>query len=126
MNLTKISDPIYRTKLEVLVGSPQDLKEYLTFHQITLDDEVGSESGRFIRVKPGDSKGSPDANMTIIWLKDNNIPVLVHEISHHIIRTFDENYIPINEDNTEVFSYYIEMLTELILEAWKPKKKKKP
>lgn len=121
----RLDDPVYKTSLEILVGSHDDLKWYLEFYGIENEFNIGAEDGRLIRVEVGDSKKSPTSNMTLIWLKDRHIPTLVHELLHHLVLTFHEKYIPMNWDNTEVMSYYMEYLTEQVLDEWnKPKNKK--
>lgn len=120
----KITDPVFKTCISVIIGPASALNEYLDYWGIEGREVSPSVDGRMIKVDPGDSERSPDSNMTIIWLKKRDIPTLVHEVLHHIVKTFDEKNIPMSWDNTEVMSYYAEYLVGEIIKAWKPKKKR--
>jgi len=101
-----------------MVGPRKDLEDLLAKWEIECPTMKGGEAGRLVRVEPGDSKVSPDANMTIIWLRSRHIPTLAHELLHHLVLTFEEKGIPMNWDNTETMSYYLEYLIQEVLTLW--------
>ena len=120
MKEISINDPVYKTCLRVWVCPKEDLNKFLSEWGLEdVEETQDSTAGRLIRIANGDSKTDPNANMTLIWLKKWDISTLIHELSHHVIRTFHEKDIPINWDNTEAFAYYLEYWYKAVIDGKK-------
>ena len=121
----RIHDPVYKTALEVFVcADPIEWQKFMDFYGCK--HKLGTPgAGKYVRLYPGDCAKDLEADSAVMFLRNKDMGVLVHELSHHIHCTFDDKDIPVNWDTSEVFAYYMEFLLNQILEAWKPKKKRK-
>lgn len=91
------------------VGSSE--KEIIKYIKNKLDYELDEEeikhididgkSGRTVRFKNG---------ATLIWVKHDYIPIIAHEINHAVEFTLNTVGILLNDDTSEVYTYFAEHL----------------
>lgn len=109
---------IYPWDILYTVGSTEEevvsyLRDEFNYH---MDEEeknhldFGKKTGRTVRLK----------NRSIVmWVKQDSIPVLGHEIFHAVELLFEMIQIPINENTSEAWAYLIEYVWKEVIEAHK-------
>lgn len=56
----------------------------------------------------------PDGSV-LIYVQDSDLITLVHELNHFCIYTFGFIGLPINDDNSEAYCYYMDSLLKQVL-----------
>lgn len=56
----------------------------------------------------------PDDSV-LIYIQDNDPITLIHELNHFCIYTFGFIGLPINDDNSEAYCYYMDSLLKQVL-----------
>lgn len=103
LKIYKIEDPIYRAHLSLLIGDIKEIKKYLLrcdFPQEKVDEISPSSNGRFMFHN----------EIHVIIMKEYNIYTLIHEIIHVAFAVMYGRGIPINYNNDETITYYVEMV----------------
>lgn len=98
-------EKIYRRWLCLMIGPFEELKAELK--EIELEDweELPCAAGYNIRLTPENNKNN--SSYTIIWLPKFDAGILVHELAHYVMHTFDKVGVPISLENEEAFAFYI-------------------
>jgi len=97
-------EKVYR-RWVVLVICPWDelIEELRKSHYIYVD-ELELVAGMNVRLTHDNS----DQSCTLIWMPSWSSSVLVHELSHLVMATFDRASVPISFENEEGFAFYLE------------------
>lgn len=106
-----VEEPILHTSLRFIRGGTheQALAElkHLGVKEDRLKEMTGDARKGFCwDCQPDDHEKGMSFRM--IWVKDNSLATLVHEITHLVMFTFDSAGIPIREVNSEIFAYHME------------------
>lgn len=97
-------DKVYRRWLVVMICPWEELVEDLRKQDYIYVDELERAGGMNIRLDLNNSSQT----CTIIWMPQYSASVLVHEIVHLVMWTFDKCQVIISLDNEEVFAFYTE------------------
>ena len=98
----KIKDPIYRAHLSILIGDLKEIQKYLIkcdFPKNKIDELNIISNGRFM---------FHDGIHVIIIPKYDKY-TLIHEVIHYAFAVMYGRGIPINYENDETITYYVEM-----------------
>lgn len=105
----QVEDPIYNRRISFFIGDKKSFnKKLIDFGYKDL--QAKGRGKTIIDFEKGRS---------IIWIESKNIPVLVHEIYHYAVMTFNRASIPLTLEADEVMAYYLEMTLRNILDKIK-------
>jgi hypothetical protein len=99
-------EKVYKRWVVLMIGPFDELLEALRKENYKYVDEVEDMRPAGINVRL--SYDNSDRNYTIIWMPKFSSSVLVHELSHLVMATFNKTDIPITYDNEEAFAFYME------------------
>ena len=94
-----IIDPIYRAHLSLFIGNKEEIKKHLI--------KVGIPEEKINHINTG--KFLFNDNQSIIILPKYNKYTLIHEVIHYAFAVMYGRGIPINYENDETITYYVEM-----------------
>lgn len=104
-----ITDPIYRAHLSLFIGDKESIKKHLI--------SVGVPGNKIGNIATGKFLFNED--QCIIILPKYNLYTLVHELIHYAFAVMYGRGIPINYENDETITYYVEMTLKNVLEKIK-------
>lgn len=111
----RVSDPIYRTKLMVLVEpSNKRVDKILDGYKYTGPRVHADNEGVAFRLTAKNSI----ANFTLIRLRSRSVPVLCHELIHHGMFTLSEKDISLSTTEDEALCYFVEYCMREVLRKW--------
>jgi|SRR6185503_1581160 len=99
-------EKVYRRWVVLMIGPFDELISMLRQDNYVYVDELSDMKAAGLNVRL-DSDNS-DQNCTIVWMPKFSNSVLVHELSHLVMNTFDRANVPIAYDNEEAFAFYLE------------------
>lgn len=113
-----LNDNVYRVSLCVVVClDTSEWDEWL--NSVGYTDERHdhkSKSAMYYRLTPDNNKMKN--NNSVIFLRNQDIATLVHELTHFVFNTLDEKGVPIRIENDEAFAYYIEYWVNEVRNEW--------
>lgn len=99
-------EPVYRRWVVLMIGPFEDFKEEMRLSEYHYVDDMLDAKGMCIDLNPTNNKAGQYA--FVVWLKTFNEASLVHELSHLVMFCFTQIGVPISQDNTEAFAFYLE------------------
>lgn len=99
----KLNTSPYPVQLEVVFDWDTFVKKY----KKAKDCEPGEQSKGVTTLLPDGS--------VLIYVQDSDPITLVHELNHFCIYTFGFIGLPINDDNSEAYCYYMDSLLKQML-----------
>jgi hypothetical protein len=108
-------EKVYKRWVVLLIGPWDELLSELRKVNYRYVDELELAAGMNIRLNPENS----DENYTLIWMPKWTTAVLVHELSHLAMATFDRASVSISFENEEAFAFYLEYWFSEICRVYK-------
>lgn len=108
MRIWHFNEKVYRRWVVLIEGEPKDFQKFLdnSGYKYTNDLSLEDAKGMCIQLTPENTDSTN--NCAIVWLKEWELPTLVHEISHLVIMAMQQVNTEINEQTTEPFAFYTE------------------
>ncbi|MCA9345847.1 hypothetical protein KC871_04520 [Candidatus Saccharibacteria bacterium] len=108
MKIWHFNERVYRRWVVLIEGSSEDFAKFLTDSGYKHTDELEPivANGMCIQLTPENTDSSYDC--FVVWLREWNLPTLVHEITHLVIAAMEQVNTPIHEATTEQVAYYTE------------------
>ena len=115
-----LKDKLYCVKIEVCVGDPSEMHEYIkTVYDVDLKEDLESSEGLQFAITTKHSKSSV-VKYFIYLKKKNDYATLGHELIHLIKDIFTDRGLSVDlKKDEEAFCYYFSYLFETIQENLK-------
>jgi len=111
-------DRVYRSWVVVVIGTAEEFIKFMDGTTYKYCEDLQPNSSGYCITLNGDNTTNGNY-ATIIWLKRKEYACLVHELSHLVMQIFDDKGVPLRNENTEAFAYYIEFWFNTITRAWR-------
>lgn len=108
-------EKIYRRWVVLMICSFDELLEELKSCEYKYVDDVVKTAGYNFRLTLDNS----NQTCTVVWMPKFSAGVLVHELSHLVMHTFNQTSVPIDIDNEEGFAFYLAYWFEEMMRVYK-------
>lgn len=98
-------DKVYRVWVVLVIGEYEDFKQFLKDCTYTEDYEDGN-AGACIYLN--DENTTNGNRCFIVYMHRWEVACLVHELTHLAMMIFVDKGVPIGDENTEAYAYYVE------------------
>jgi hypothetical protein len=107
----KIFEEVYNFELIFIAGYGFDEanKKIGEFGLEIMPDAIRSSSGASCRFTEEDYPKTVKGTIYVVWVKNRkDFYCLLHEVSHLLIKVFEDKGMEVNDHTTEAFAYYQE------------------
>lgn len=103
-------DTVYRTYVIVIQGTAAQFDKFIVDECGYTDDvrELNSDGSIGYCVELNADNNDRGNTAIVLWMKNGDLPCLVHELTHLVMFIFSDKGIPMHREATEVFAYYLE------------------
>jgi|SRR6185295_19370024 len=96
-------EKVYRRWVVLMICPWDEFVEEMRKAKYIYADELTRAAGMNVRLNYDNS----DHNCTVVWMPKFSSSVLVHELVHLVMATFDRASVPIAFENEEAFAFYM-------------------
>lgn len=111
-------EPVYRIALVLVIDSDFERFRGWLRDDLKYTDHLGLTAGSGYCITIDQDNSNHKGACSIIWLRNKELQVLVHELIHLTMAVFDDKGIPVRSENGEAFAYYTEYWFNRIRKEW--------